>query len=131
MNPMRKFLRSLRHAWRGLVDVAKYEQSFRLQIIATTVAVFLAWFFPLNTWERILVVILCSAVLVLEILNSIIERFADAIQPRLSSMVGEVKDMMAGAVFVAAITAAGIGIVIFYPHFYNLIRAILTVSGGS
>jgi diacylglycerol kinase len=63
--------------------------------------------------------------MVLEIVNSIMERFADAVQPRMSSMVREVKDMMAGAVFLTALTAAAIGIMIFYPHFKTLLYAIL------
>lgn len=128
---MRRFFRSLKHALRGLLEIARAEQSFRLQIFVAVIVVCLAWILPLNTWERILVLLLCSAVLVLEILNSIMERFADAVQPRLSSMVGEVKDMMAGAVLLAALTAGIIGVMIFYPHLVRLVYAILAANGGS
>ncbi|HRH32447.1 MAG TPA: diacylglycerol kinase family protein [bacterium] len=130
MSAFRLFLRSMRHALRGISDVAKAEQSFRLQLAIALLTLGLAIILPLLTWERILVLLLCSAVLVLEILNSIMERFADAVQPRLSPMVREVKDMMAGAVFLTAVTAGVIGVMIFYPHFYNLACAILESCGG-
>jgi diacylglycerol kinase len=130
MSPIRLFARSVRHAWRGLLDVARAEQSFRLQLVASGLVVILAFTLPLISWERILVILLCSAVLVLEIINSIMERFADAVQPRLSSMVREIKDMMAGAVFLTSLTALVIGIMIFYPHFVDLVCAILQACGG-
>lgn len=130
MSPLRLFVRSLRHALRGLLDVARAEQSFRIQIFISLLAVCFSLLLPLSTWERILVLLLCSAVMVLEVLNSIMERFADAVQPRLSSMVREVKDMMAGAVFLTALTAGVIGVMIFYPHFYDLVCAILESCGG-
>lgn len=125
MNPVRLFIRSVRHAVRGLLDVARAEQSFRLQLAIGGLTLVLAALFPLAIWERILILLLCSSVLVLEILNSVVERFADAVQPRLSSMVREIKDMMAGAVFLTSITAFIIGGLIFYPYFIDLVYAIL------
>jgi undecaprenol kinase len=130
MSPIRLFLRSVRHAVRGILDVARAEQSFRFQIFISIIVISFSWMLPLDTWERVLVLLLCSAVMVLEILNSIMERFADAVQPRLSSMVREIKDMMAGAVFLTALTAGVIGVVIFYPHFYELVCAIIETCGG-
>lgn len=130
MSPLRLFFRSLRHATRGILDVARAEQSFRFQISISIIVICISWLLPLETWERVLVLLLCSAVMVLEILNSIMERFADAVQPRLSPMVREVKDMMAGAVFLTALTAGAVGIMIFYPHFYTLVCAILDFCGG-
>jgi undecaprenol kinase len=131
MSPLHLFFRSLRHAVRGLIDVARAEQSFRFQIFISLIVLCFALLLPLATWERVLVILLCGAVMVLEIVNSIMERFADAVQPRLSSMVREIKDMMAGAVFLAALTAAVIGVMIFYPHLSTLVYAILASYGGS
>lgn len=130
MSPIRLFIRSVRHALQGLLDVARAEQSFRFQIGISIIVIAFSVLLPLNTWERILVLLLCSAVMVLEILNSIMERFADAVQPRLSPMVREVKDMMAGAVFLTALTSGAIGLMIFYPHFVTLLYVILESNGG-
>lgn len=125
MNPLSIFLRSLRHACRGLSDVFKAEQSFRLQVGITVVVIALSVLFQLAWWEFFLLFLLCGAVLVLEIVNSILERLADAVHPRLSPMVREVKDMMAGAVLLTSLLALIVGLIIFYPHFEEVWCAII------
>lgn len=111
----RTFFKSLRHAFRGLRDLFWAEQSFRIQVLVALLVLSFVVYLDLEVWERILLLLLTAAVIILEIINSIIERVADAVQPRLSPMVREVKDMMAGAVFLAALVAAIIGTVILYP----------------
>jgi diacylglycerol kinase len=127
MMVFKTFFRSLKHASHGLRDVAREEASFRLQIMISLVVIGLAILLKLATWEFILIVLLCGAIMVLEVINSVMERFVDALQPRLSLMVRQVKDMMAGAVLLTALTAAVVGFVIFYPHFYALLCAILDI----
>ncbi len=121
----RSFFRSLRHALQGLAELFHSEQSFRIQVLATFVVVVLMLTLDLAAWQRILLILLCSAVLVLEIINSIIERVADAVQPRLSPMVKDVKDMMAGAVLITALTALIVGIAILYLPVLEKVCAII------
>ena len=116
----RLFLKSLRHAWRGLCDVARAEQSFRLQLVVGSMVAICAVALPFLVWERILLILLVVSVLVLEIVNSIFERLADAVHPRMHPTVREIKDMMAGAVLLAACTSAIIGCVIIFPHVFTL-----------
>lgn len=116
-----RFARSARHAIRGLVDVARAEHSFRVQLLVGLLAIICAIVLPLAVWERILVFLMTAAVLVLEVMNSIVERLIDAVQPRLNPMVREVKDMMAGTVFLTSIVAAVVGIMIFGPYLWPLI----------
>ncbi len=125
MSPIAVFVRSLRHALRGLGDVFRAEQSFRLQVLVTLAVIVGAVVFRLEWWEFFLLFLLCGAVLVLEIVNSILERLADAVHPRLSPMVREVKDMMAGAVLLTSMVALTVGLIIFYPHFHDAWCAIL------
>jgi undecaprenol kinase len=123
MLSLRKFLKSFRHAWRGLWDVARTEQSFRLQLCTSVLVLVCMMLFPLELWERILLVLLIVSVLVLEILNSILERLVDAVHPRLHPTVREIKDMMAGAVLLASLTAAIVGCVIILPHVFAFISS--------
>lgn len=117
----RMFFRSLRHALRGLAEVTRTEHSFRVQLCTAIVIVAAGIVLPLETWERIVVALIIAAVLVLEVMNSIMERLADALQPRLSLMVKEVKDMMAGAVLLASVTSVVVGVLIFWPHLKPLL----------
>lgn len=116
----RRFYKSVRHAVRGLADVARAEHSFRMQMVAGSIALISAIVLPLATWERILVLLMVAAVLVLEVMNSIVERLVDAVQPRLSPMVREIKDMTAGMVLVMTVAAAIVGIMIFGRYLWPI-----------
>ncbi len=109
-------LQSFRAASRGILTAFKAERTFRVMVAATLAVIVLVVVLPLATWERVLLLLLTGAVLVLELVNSMVERLVDLLKPRLSAYVGEVKDLMAGAVFVASILAAILALLILWPH---------------
>jgi diacylglycerol kinase len=104
------------HALRGLTYVFKNEQNFRIQLLIAAVAVGALLYFPLFTWERVLIIILIVMVLTMELMNSALERFTDLLKPRLNSYVGAIKDIMAAAVLLTSVGAAVIGWLILWPH---------------
>lgn len=108
-----RFIKSFKYAFRGIVVVFKEEQSFRVQIFAALLVFCLAVYFKLTVAEIIILVLVVGSVLVLEILNSILERLVDALKPRIHPYVRVIKDMMAATVLLASITAVAIGILIF------------------
>lgn len=111
-----RFLRSLKHAWRGLLLAFQTEKNFRLQLAAALVLLSILWIFPLARWERAILFVVMVLVLVLELLNSSIERVLDLLQPRLNPYAGDVKDLMAGAVLLASIGASVLAVYLFWPH---------------
>ena len=114
------FRRSLKHAWRGLKVVAQHEHSFRVQLVGLVVVIIVILLVPLAHWEEIVLILLAAAVLVLEVINSIFERIADGLKPRLSPIVKDVNDMRAGAVLITAVASAVIAIMILAPHVAEL-----------
>ncbi len=106
------------HAFHGIASVAKAELSFRIQIIIGLLVLLLIFLLDLASWERILLILMIAAVLVLEIMNTIFERLSDALKPRLHPMVKEIKDMMAGAVLITAITAVTVAGIIFSTYLF-------------
>lgn len=72
------------------------------------------------TWERILLLLIISLILVLELINATFEKMVDVLKPRIHSYVEIIKDLMAAAVLFASLGAAVIGLVIFVPHFIKL-----------
>lgn len=114
------FRRSFQDAYRGLVYTFRYELSFRIQSILAILALFLAFYFPLRIYERVVIILIVALVLVLELMNSVVERMTDLFKPRIDNAAKIIKDIMAGAVLVAAVVAIIIGWIIFYPHFINL-----------
>ncbi|MDF1497471.1 MAG: diacylglycerol kinase family protein [Patescibacteria group bacterium] len=120
MKSLKALTKSFNHAWQGLLIAFKEEQSFRYQLIAALVVAILLIALPLERWERALLILCIGGVLVLELLNSIIERFVDIVKPRVHEYARIVKDLSAAAVLVMAITAVILAIIIFWPHIYLL-----------
>lgn len=115
-------MHSIIDAIRGVRYVLRSEQNFRLQIFFTAIVIVGIIAFPLKSWEIILLIILITMVLTMELLNTAFEHFADVVKPRLHEQVLLVKDIMAGAVLLTSLSAAVIGVIIFLPHFINLLK---------
>ena len=109
-------LRSFGHAFRGLATAYRTERSFRYQLIAAVVLGALLCVLPLEAWERAILVLVAALVLVLELLNSSLERLTDLAKPRLHAYAGEIKDLMASSVLVASIAAVALGLIVLGPH---------------
>lgn len=77
--------------------------------------------FDLTTVERALLILVTASVLVLEIVNSVVERIIDILKPRIHHYVEEIKDITAAAVLVASFSAAIVGLLIFWPHIATIV----------
>ncbi len=118
------FFYSLHNAWRGLLIAFKTERSFRIQTAMAFIILLLILILPLKTSETILLLIVMAAVLVLELLNSTVERLVDLVKPRLHGYVRDIKDLMAAAVLVASFFAAVIGLLVLRPYLFSLLSSI-------
>ncbi|MDD5251687.1 MAG: diacylglycerol kinase [Patescibacteria group bacterium] len=118
----RKLIRSFTYAWRGLVRIFREEPNFRLETAAAAAVLVLMFVFDLSSAERGILALATVLVLVLELMNSVYERLADLLKPRLHHYVEDIKDIMAASVLVAAIGSVVIGLVIFWPPVSALFR---------
>lgn len=107
-------------ACRGLLITFRFEPSFRLQLLLAFGVIALAIFFRVRLPEALLLLVCIMPVLVLEIVNSAFERLADAFKPRLHPVIRDAKDMLAGAVLLAALLACSGTVLIFFPHVFDL-----------
>lgn len=120
---IKRFVQSFKDAWKGIVYTASHEQNFRVQLIATVFVVVFGIVLPLTRYEAIIIALLVVLVLLLELLNTAVERMLDVIKPRLSERVEAVKDIMAAMVLLASLAALIIGSIIFYPHIIEYLRS--------
>lgn len=124
MTMLKSLRRSFSHAWRGLRLTFRTERSFRIQIAVSAVVLLFLLILPVSAFERVILMLAMSAVLVLELLNSMVERLVDLFTPRLNELVGDIKDIMAGVVLVASAFAALIGIMIFWPYLTSVLTRV-------
>ena len=106
-------LRSLRCAGRGLGRLLGTQPNARLHAAATALVIGAGWAGHLAAGEWCAVVLALVAVWVAEALNTALEFLADAIHPAFHPLVGQAKDVAAGAVLLAALGALVIGLLLF------------------
>ncbi len=112
---LRRFVKALRDALRGIKD-AFMEQSFRILFGVALLVIVCLFYFPFNTIERAVLILVVALVLSLELINSQIERILDILRPDYSEEVRKMKDISAGAVLLASIGALVVGVIIVLPH---------------
>lgn len=119
------FSDSIQYALRGISYAWKTEQNFRAEIIIALLVLIMMLVFPLRPIEQILVGLMIVWVLTLELINTVLERMADIVKPKVHPYIQITKDLMAGAVLISAAGAAVIGAIIFYPYWANFINYLL------
>lgn len=120
--PTHRLSQSFRAALRGLSYTFRAEQNFRFQLVASVAVLIVTALLPLRNWEIIVVALLVMLVLIMELLNTAVERVMDLLKPRLHQYVLLIKDVMAGAVLLTSLAALVIGSIIFVPHFIALLK---------
>lgn len=115
-----QLIKSFKYAVKGLQYVFKNEQNFRFQIYTAMLVFVAAGVLHLRKHEIIVVSLLVMFVLILELLNTVIERFVDVMKPRLSLQIEIVKDIMAAIVLCASLFSLVIGFYIFIPYLLEI-----------
>lgn len=119
MFSFKRFIKSFKYAGKGLLQVFKEEQSFRIQIFMALAVLILAVFFRVKSWEAVALVLAMIIVLVLELINSIFERLTDILKPRVHPYAKTIKDIMAATVLIASFGSLIIGLIIFWPYIFT------------
>lgn len=113
---LRRFWKSFRYARQGLVRALATEHSFRIHAVVAVAVVVGILLLKLNRAEAAILVLLVSTILTLELVNTVVERFVDMLEPRIHPYVGVIKDLMAAAVLITSTAALIIGLLIFWPY---------------
>jgi len=120
MENLKRLFKSFRNAGKGLKYVLKNEQNFQLEVLIGILVISLMFVFSIRGWEKIALFIVIFAVLVMELINTIMERVVDILKPRVHPYAQVIKDIMAAAVLISSIGAVVIGILIFFPYVRDL-----------
>ena len=102
---MERLLRATINTWHGLLAAARSEEAFRQELVALMLAVPLAFLLAEETWKRLALISVVVFVLVVELLNTAIEKLADRVNLAIDPQIGRVKDMGSAAVGVALVMA--------------------------
>lgn len=122
MKPQKQsFKRSLRIALNGVFRGLLYERNSRIQLIVATVVITLCSFLDITKAEYLVIIGLCFLVILLELINTSIEKLLDVLYPHENEQIGLVKDIMSGVVLLGAMFAVVVGFVIMTHPFLKFV----------
>jgi diacylglycerol kinase len=110
---VKRFARSFAHAFDGIVDAARSQPNFDVQLIAVVVAMLLSLALHLHLLAFVTIIALALLVLALELVNTSLEAHVDLASSQFQPLAKRAKDVAAGAVLVAAGGAAIAGVALF------------------
>jgi len=110
-------LKSMTYAFNGAVKLISTEHSIMVQFSLGIIMTIAGFYFNISQTEWLFQVLAIGLVMSIEGLNTAVEKIADFIHPNYHERIGFIKDIAAGAVFFAAMTAIAIGLIIYIPKF--------------
>lgn len=111
-NPLRH-LETFAHAFRGIASMVATEPNARVHALATIVVVLGGVFMGVSRMEWLALTLAIGAVWAFEAMNTAVEALCDLVSPDFHPQVKRAKDVAAGAVLLAALTAIVVAVLVF------------------
>lgn len=115
--------RGFPHAARGLARLVRAERHARFHLAVTCAVVALAIWLQVTSLEALALTLAIGGVWTAEAFNTALERLADRVTLEHDPLIGEAKDLAAGAVLASACAALAVGLLVFGPRVIELFAA--------
>lgn len=116
----RSLLWSFNYAIEGIVYALRTQRNMRLHMLAATVVLVAAVIFHVTRFELIALLLTICLVLVAELANTGLEAAVDMAVERYDPMAKVAKDVAAGAVLIASLSALAVGYLVFFSRLRSL-----------
>lgn len=113
-------LKSVTYAFKGAWKLLFTENSVMIQFSIGIFVTIAGFYFDISKSEWLIQTLCIGLVLSIEGLNTAVEKVADFVHPTYHEKIGFIKDIAAGAVFFAALTAIVVGMIIYVPYLVQL-----------
>lgn len=110
-------LKSMGFALQGAFKLLTTEHSVMVQSSVGVLLIIAGVYFDITMTEWLCQTLVIGLVISVEGLNTAVEKIADFIHPNYHEKIGFIKDIAAGSVFFAAMTAIAIVLMIYVPKF--------------
>jgi diacylglycerol kinase (ATP) len=100
-----RLLKATLNSWNGMRVAARSEEAFRQELVALVLAVPAAFIVATDTWRRIALIGVILLLMIVELLNTAIEKLSDHVTPHHHDAIGRVKDMASAAVGLSLLLA--------------------------
>ena len=110
-------IKSVGFAFKGMLILIKTEASIKIQLAIAIAVTIAGFYFEISKTEWLVQITMIGLVMSIEGVNTAVEYIADFIHPDHNPKIGLIKDIAAGAVFIASVVAVIIAGIIYIPKF--------------
>ncbi len=111
-------LKSIGFAFKGMLILIKTEASIKIQLFIALAVTIAGFYFEISKTEWLAQITMIGMVMSIEGVNTAIEYIANFVHPDHHPKIGLIKDVAAGAVFIASIVAVIIAGIIYLPKLF-------------
>ncbi|AKM82909.1 hypothetical protein A2422_02970 [Candidatus Woesebacteria bacterium RIFOXYC1_FULL_31_51] len=112
-------IKSFLNAFRGVSDAVKSEHNLRIHFLASIIVFVFAYFLKFSPQEFAILTLTVFLVIILELINTMIEKVTDIISPEISERARVIKDISASVVLFGAIASIIVAIFLFVPKIWG------------
>ena len=116
---MERLFRATINSWHGLIACTKSEAAFREELALLVVGIPLAFFVTGDTGERFALIGVLFFLLIVELLNTAIEKLSDRVTRDNDPLIKRVKDMGSAAIFLSLVAAGVTWIWVLAERFWR------------
>lgn len=116
------FLSSLKNCFSGLNYTIVHEKNFNIILILGIIVLLSSFIFEISKMEFLVILLLINFVIIMELINTALERVVDLYTTKYNELAKAVKDIAAASVLVMSLFSAIIGLIIFIPRIMEWLR---------
>ena len=115
-------IKGFQAAFAGLKETIIFERSFKTMLAIGVLVVAAMFYFPTSRLEKVVLLLATFSVLIVELINSAVERIMDVVTTEHDERIRVIKDLMAAIVLLTSLGSAIVGFLIFYPYFLEVFK---------
>ena len=108
-------IKSIGYAFKGMILLLKTESSIQVQFFVALIITAAGFYFEISATEWAIQTMAIALVMSIEGLNTGIEKLCDFVHEDFELKIGFIKDISAGAVFIASVAAFVVALIIYVP----------------
>jgi diacylglycerol kinase (ATP) len=96
------------NSWNGLRAIAHSEEAFRQELLVFVISIPVALLLATDAWKRLALILAIVLIMIVELLNTAIEKLGDRVSQEHDPRMGLIKDLGSAAVGLSLLFAAAV-----------------------